>query len=520
MNKRIPLLVSAGFGLLIVLGLGTSVFLSVTLERRIEKSKAVEEIIAKVRGNIRDLRVDYMQMGEEVADLLLDPTPGANLEKRSLRKKQTDLNGDEHVAIVLAATRSKELKGLIGKLIAQDKIADDFGDEVFRLAATDAQKANKIYREKYLPARRETMAIINQALRLSFAETDSLDAVADADSREAEGFARIAIILFFGVGVISAVFLRRGVARVVRQSEIAAEENKNMVDHSLDIICSVDGTGRFVNVSGACERIWGYPPEQLVGRAYIELVHPEDVERTNLAAAEIVGGTETRNFENRYIRNDGGVVSMMWSARWSTEQQMFFCVAHDVTERKASEKALQEAEEKYRSIFEHSSDGIFQNTAEGRFLSANPALARMLGFDSPEELIRGRGDIERQGYVDPAMRDKFKQELERNGFITGFEYEVYRKDGAKIWVAENSRIVRDAEGRILYYEGSVQDISERKRGEAEREVISDIVRGVTTTSNLDELLNLACSSIGKLLYAENCFVALHDPKTDLMHFEF
>jgi PAS domain S-box-containing protein len=192
----------------------------------------------------------------------------------------------------------------------------------------------------------------------------------------------------------------------------------------------------------------------------------------------------------------------------------------EITERKISEKALQEAEEKYRSIFEHSSEGIFQNTPEGRFLSANPALARMLGFDSPEELICGRGDIERQGYADPAMRDKFKQALEKNGFITGFEYEVCRKDGAKIWVAENSRIVRDAEGRVLYYEGSVQDISERKRGEAEREVISDIVRGVTTTSNLDELLDLAWRSIGKLLYAENCFVALHDPKTDLIHFEF
>ena len=133
----------------------------------------------------------------------------------------------------------------------------------------------------------------------------------------------------------------------------------------------------------------------------------------------------------------------------------------------AAEKALQEAEEKYRSIFEHSNDGIFQNTPEGRHLSVNPALARMLGFDSPEELIRGRDDIGRQAYADPAMREKFKQALEENGSITGFEYEVYRKDGAKIWVSESARIVRDGEGRALYYEGSVQDITERRRAEAE-----------------------------------------------------
>ena len=136
-------------------------------------------------------------------------------------------------------------------------------------------------------------------------------------------------------------------------------------------------------------------------------------------------------------------------------------------ERKRSEKAIRDAEEKYRSIFEQSSEGIFQNTPDGAFLSANPALARMLGFDSPEELINERADIKRQGYVDPALRDKFKETLEKNGFIIGFEYEVYRKDGAKIWVAESSRIVRDAEGRALYYEGSVQDITERKRAEAE-----------------------------------------------------
>jgi PAS domain S-box-containing protein len=146
-------------------------------------------------------------------------------------------------------------------------------------------------------------------------------------------------------------------------------------------------------------------------------------------------------------------------------------VENDLSDRTAKLKNeiadRQAAEEKYRSIFEQSSEGIFQNTPEGGFLSVNPALARMLGFDSPEELISGREDIKRQGYVDPALRDKFKETLEKNGFIIGFEYEVYRKDGAKIWVAESSRIVRNAEGRVLYYEGSVQEITQRKRAEAE-----------------------------------------------------
>ncbi|MEY2585206.1 MAG: hypothetical protein QOD80_1232, partial [Verrucomicrobiota bacterium] len=188
-------------------------------------------------------------------------------------------------------------------------------------------------------------------------------------------------------------------------------------------------------------------------------------------------------------------------------------------ERKRAEGALKEAETKYRGIFENAVEGIFQNTPDGRFVSANPALARMLGFESPEELISARQNIERQGYVDPAMRNAFREKLESEGVLTGFEYEVYRKDGSKIWVSENTRIVSDRKGQPLYYEGSVQDITERKRAEAERNVISEIVQGVITTSNLDELLALAHRSIGKVLYADNCFVGLHDAKTDLIHFE-
>ena len=189
-------------------------------------------------------------------------------------------------------------------------------------------------------------------------------------------------------------------------------------------------------------------------------------------------------------------------------------------QRRRAEGALREAEKKYRGIFENAMEGLFQNSSAGHFISANPALARILGFDSPEELISARDNIERQGYVDPTLRDKFKKALLENGSITGFEYEVYRKDGAKIWVSENSRIVRDAEGSPVYYEGSVQDITERKRTEAERQVVSDILRDVTGTANLDELLDLVWRSIGKVLYAENCFIALYDPATDLMHFEF
>lgn len=123
------------------------------------------------------------------------------------------------------------------------------------------------------------------------------------------------------------------------------------------------------------------------------------------------------------------------------------------------------AEINYRSIFESAGEGIYQTTPDGKFLAANPAMARILGFDSPEELIRERTDIARQGYVIPAQREEFKKRIERDGTVSGFECEVYRKDGSTVWVSETARAIRDERGKIVLYEGFLEDITARKRAE-------------------------------------------------------
>jgi len=123
------------------------------------------------------------------------------------------------------------------------------------------------------------------------------------------------------------------------------------------------------------------------------------------------------------------------------------------------------AERKYRRIFENVSEGIFQSTPEGAYLMANPALARIHGFSSPRELIRSCHDISREIYVDPARRDEFKGLLEKHGVARDFEHETFRKDGSKIWLCVNARAVRDETGKILYYEGTARDITQRKHAE-------------------------------------------------------
>lgn len=139
----------------------------------------------------------------------------------------------------------------------------------------------------------------------------------------------------------------------------------------------------------------------------------------------------------------------------------------ETAERKRAEEALKRAEEKYRAIFENAVEGIFQSTPDGRFISANPALARMLGYDSPEELMTERTNLERQHFVDPQRRAEFKRLMAERGVVHALELEVYRKDGSRIWTSENTRAVHDANGAVLYYEGTVEDITARKRSEQE-----------------------------------------------------
>lgn len=131
-------------------------------------------------------------------------------------------------------------------------------------------------------------------------------------------------------------------------------------------------------------------------------------------------------------------------------------------QRKKAEESLKIAEEKYHSIVENAMEGIFQSTPSGRYLSANPALAKLYGYDSPSELISSIKNISKQLYVDTDRRLEFVVTMDVDNAVSGFESRVRRKDGTVIWVSENVRAVRDLHGALMYYEGTISDITERK----------------------------------------------------------
>ncbi len=255
--------------------------------------------------------------------------------------------------------------------------------------------------------------------------------------------------------------------------------------------------------------------------AFLELAHPEDRDFIAKSVEDCLLNHEPFSREERIIRPDGEERIVHSSGNVVCDDKgnpiRMYGTCQDVTERKHAEAALRQAEEKYRDIFENAGEGISQTTPEGRFIAANPALTRMYGFDSPAELISSIRDISRQVYVDPARREEFKSLLEEHGVVRGFEYQIFRKDGSKTWVSVNARAVHDAQGATLYYEGTTQDINERKRAQARSAAFATLARKLSGARTQLDAGRIITQTAGDLFGWDSCDLNHYDADRDLVY---
>ena len=233
--------------------------------------------------------------------------------------------------------------------------------------------------------------------------------------------------------------------------------------------CRYDEFWTLEFVSEGCRTLTGYAPEDLLFNSRVSLegiTHPEDRARVRGVIRGAIAARRRFDVVYRIIRADGAVrwVAERGSAIVAPDDRVVTLQGYiqDVTRQREDELALRDAEARYRSIFENAIEGIFQTTPEGAYLAANPALARIYGYDTPESLIAALKDIENQLYVDPGRREEFISLMRAHGKVTGFESQVRTRDGSIIWISENARAVLATDGSIRYYEGTVEDVTDRK----------------------------------------------------------
>jgi Amt family ammonium transporter len=248
----------------------------------------------------------------------------------------------------------------------------------------------------------------------------------------------------------------------------AISKTEAIVKNAADaIIVFTKDTLRIISANPGASLIFGLPVMHLERMSIPDLLPADGIpgsafvdNKVNLLSAMRSGG----RVEITGRRANGSPVTLeaVITQPNGGREDFFIGTFRDISERKRYENELRKAEENFRSIFENAVEGIFRTTRQGRYLQANPALAKIYGFESPEELINHYNDISRQLYVESGRREEFARLLEESEAIFDFESTIRRKDGSIIWISENARAVKDAAGNVTCFEGTVMDITQRR----------------------------------------------------------
>jgi PAS domain S-box-containing protein len=257
--------------------------------------------------------------------------------------------------------------------------------------------------------------------------------------------------------------------RLYEAMQRSEREYRGVIDSVSDIIFECDASGNILFVNATWERVTGFSIPHSLGRDLFDMLHPADHDNQRVAFSNLVRdkGEGYRSIA-RLQTADGKfrAIDLAFSMvrTDNTRNTRVVGTITDVEERRRAEKALAEAEKKYRTIVENAAGGIYQVAHDGKFLSANPALARILGYKTPHELMDMVRDVGKL-YTDPRDRLRYERDLDTFGFIRNHETTLVRQDGQVIWISENARAVKDDDGRLQYYEGSIEDITQRKLAE-------------------------------------------------------
>jgi PAS domain S-box-containing protein len=297
------------------------------------------------------------------------------------------------------------------------------------------------------------------------------------------------------LGIVTDITERKKAAKALEASEA---ELRALIASMTDVILVFDMHGRYLKIPSTNPKLLYKPAPELIGKTLHE-IFPQD--QADFFIGYIRRALETQQAVNcEYCLSIGGEEIWFSGTVSPMTEDTVIWVARDITNRKLAEKQLQASEAKYRGLLENVFDGVYQSTPEGKLLTANPAIVRMLGYDSEEELLALNV---RDLYMNPEDRDIFARKIEGTGEVRNLELTLKRKDGQRLIVLENARMVQNEIGE-LYYEGTLTDISDLKRADeqikaslAEKEILLREIhhRVKNNMQIISSLLNLQASQM-------------------------
>jgi PAS domain S-box-containing protein len=254
-----------------------------------------------------------------------------------------------------------------------------------------------------------------------------------------------------------------------KRSDEAVRKLTLAVEQAADHLIVTDKNGVIEYVNPAFEKITGYSKSEALGKTPRILksgLHTPEFYKDlwdTILSGSVFRTVFINKRKNGEIYYQEETITPIFDS--SNQITHFLSTGRDITERKKAEEALQKAEAKYRSIFENAIEGIFQTTPDGKFITANPALINMLGYVSFDDLSNNIQSIYNDLYVDNSRGQELLELLEKYGQVSNFESKVYRKDKSIIWISKNARAIKDESGKIIFIEGTIENITHRKRAE-------------------------------------------------------
>ena len=251
----------------------------------------------------------------------------------------------------------------------------------------------------------------------------------------------------------------------IEQSKLHLEA---ILDNSNDLIFTVKRNHTFRYINSRLEEMTGYTADKIIGKNFLRFI-PREHHRLFLQHWHGTAADQDQSFESEIIKSDGTYMPCLITYSRLGDYNEYMVILKDITQSKKTERVLNESEERFRTLYENSPIGIYRTTPDGRILMANPVLVEMLEYDSFEELAKI--DLEKQiTYVDYS-RAEFKNRIEREGEIKKQECGWRTRDGNTIFVRENAKAIYDENGHVKFYEGTVEDVTERKHSEERQKLL-------------------------------------------------